>query len=319
MSNGAFPDKEGRAHNRLVICSDFGAELARLRGDGWRVDEIYPADDPHTAKLSRDGDSLRLSNQPDDPEFDEHLPRLRPEFFLTRASAGGGEGRAGMRYRDLIPGRLGGRYVASRITIPAGGPVDDWVHYHAVAFQMIFVRSGWVKVVYEDQGAPFVMHAGDLVLQPPYIRHRVLENSPGLEVIEIGCPALHKTFSDYEMELPNGSAPDRTFSGQHFLHAAIDDRDAGLMAATGGMADARIVNSATRFEPHDGELVFGFVLSGSAKLEFGDNIGLGPGDSFVIPAGEAWATSDASHDFSLLHVATAQMPEQIPPSPVKSA
>ena len=111
-----------------------------------------------------------------------------------------------MLYRDLIPGRLGGRYIASHITIPEGGPVADWVHYHRVAFQMIYVRRGWVRVVYEDQGEPFVMHAGDLVLQPPEIRHRVLESSPGLEVIEIGCPALHETLADHELELPNGAS-----------------------------------------------------------------------------------------------------------------
>ena len=53
---------------------------------------------------------------------------------------------------------------------------------------MIAVRRGWVRVVYEDQGEPFVMEAGDLVLQPPGIRHRVLESSPGLEVVEITLP-----------------------------------------------------------------------------------------------------------------------------------
>ena len=66
---------------------------------------------------------------------------------------------------------------------------------------MIYVRRGWVRVVYEDQGEPFVMREGDLVLQPPAIRHRVLESSPGLEVIEIGAPAVHATFADHEMEL----------------------------------------------------------------------------------------------------------------------
>ena len=32
---------------------------------------------------------------------------------------------------------------------------------------MIFVKAGWVRLVYEDQGEPFVMVAGDCVLQPP--------------------------------------------------------------------------------------------------------------------------------------------------------
>ena len=84
-----------------------------------------------------------------------------------------------MRYRDLVPGRLGGRYIASHIEIPDGGTVPDYVHFHDVVFQMIFCAAGWVRVVYEDQGEPFVLHAGDCVLQPPLIRHRVLEASPG--------------------------------------------------------------------------------------------------------------------------------------------
>ncbi len=65
-----------------------------------------------------------------------------------------------------------------------------------VRFQMIFCAKGWVRVVYEDQGKfkpiqsdlnqifnlwlilkgdSFIMNAGDCVLQPPRIRHRVLE------------------------------------------------------------------------------------------------------------------------------------------------
>jgi hypothetical protein len=40
-----------------------------------------------------------------------------------------------MRYRDLIPGGSGGRYIASHITIDEGGPVSDWVHFHRIALQ----------------------------------------------------------------------------------------------------------------------------------------------------------------------------------------
>ena len=43
-----------------------------------------------------------------------------------------------------------------------GGPVADWVHFHRVALQLIYVRCGWVRVVYEDQGEPFVMQPGAL-------------------------------------------------------------------------------------------------------------------------------------------------------------
>lgn len=104
-----------------------------------------------------------------------------------------GEGRAGMLYRDLVPCRLGGALIASAIKIPSGGPVPDYVHFHLVRFQMIYCVAGWVRLVYEGQGEPFLLHAGDLVLQPPTIRHRVLESSDGLEVLEIGVPAEHIT------------------------------------------------------------------------------------------------------------------------------
>ena len=71
------------------------------------------------------------------------------------ADGGGwGMGRAGMLYRDLVPGRLGGAIIASHIRIPNAGPVPDDVHYHIAAFQLIYCYRGWVDLVYEDQGPP---------------------------------------------------------------------------------------------------------------------------------------------------------------------
>jgi quercetin dioxygenase-like cupin family protein len=254
------------------------------------------------------------------PALPQGLPPFEPAFVLNRPGANPGLGRAGMMYRDLIPHRLGGRYIASHITIPGGGPVEDWVHFHRVALQMIIVRRGWVRVVYEGQGEPFVMNAGDLVLQPPEIRHRVLESSAGLEVIEIGSPALHETFADHEMALPTDSVQlDRLFEGQRFLrHVAgetpwtpfngAEAQETAMLSATGGLADVRTVRPASgptiRFKPHQGELVFGFVLDGSAQLH---NEQLGPSDAFVITPGEAWMLTKTSDDFRLLHVTTARL------------
>jgi len=306
-----------------LICADFNAALDLLRRLGLRLDIIFPADDPHTAILTHERRTVRLTARPDTPAPPSAMPEFRPEFVVTHAGAAPGEGRAGMRYRDLIPSRLGGRYIASHIGIAKGGPVADWVHYHRIAFQLICVRTGWVRVVYEDQGEPFVMAAGDMVLQPPGIRHRVLESSPGLEVVEITCPALHETFADHEMTLPNGPAKAaRDHDGQHFLHEAArasvwtawqggEAKATRLLDASGGAADARILrlgrSPVLAVSPHDGELVFGFVLEGSARLDCRGDHPLGPADAFVVPPGEGWGLADASDDFRLLHVTTASL------------
>ena len=57
-------------------------------------------------------------------------------------------------------------------------------------------------MLYEDQGGMLRLTAGDCFIQPPEIRHRVLQASDGIEVIEIGVPAEHVTEIDHEMTLP---------------------------------------------------------------------------------------------------------------------
>jgi len=236
------------------------------------------------------------------------IDSLERGFVINRLNATNDawyEGRAGMQYRDLIPGRLGGRFIASHIRIPDGGETPDYVHYHKALFQMIYCIAGWARVVYEDQGTPFLLEAGDCVLQPPEIRHRVLESSAGLEVIEVACPAEYETRPDHEMLLPSREVlPERLFGGQRFaLHRARDAgwspcrldgfeaRDTGVEAATNGLAAARIVksNSAITAMAHGraGELLFLFILQGETVIDGGarGNHQLMAGDSCVIPAG----------------------------------
>lgn len=336
----------------VIACSQFDVTLAALTGKlGFRVETIFPADAPTSAVISGHGVTLRLEavskavagipvvlrlithQLPSDIRVHDltiewvqsdstlTIPEGKQEFIISR---NGGEdawsiGRAGMQYRDLIPGRFGGRFIASHIRIPAGGPVPDYVHFHRVHFQMIFCKSGWVKVVYEGQGEPFVMQAGDCVLQPPQIRHRVLEASAGLEVIELGCPAVHETHADHQMALPTFlHEPERLFDGQRFVrHIAVDAdwvswtwmgndttgfemRDTDINVATAGLASARVVRSRTGgiTEPasHNGELVFIFVLRGALELR-GDVIGqqaLHEGDCATIPAGHIVALQGAT-------------------------
>jgi quercetin dioxygenase-like cupin family protein len=307
----------------LLICADFNPALDLLRRLGLRLETLYPADDPHSAILTDDGMRVRLTSRPEAPPMPAGLPLFLPEFLVTRSATASADGRAGMRYRDLIPGRLGGRYIASHITIAEGGPVADWVHFHRIAVQLICVRKGWVRVVYEDQGPPFVMAAGDMVLQPPEIRHRVLESSPDLEVVEITCPAVHETVADHDIVLPNGRCdPERLFRGQRFAHHVAasspwtawhgaEAQVTGVRDASGGLVDACTIRPGAGpiifVPPHDGELVFGFVLEGSVRLDHKAVHALGPADAFVIPPGEAWRMTEPSDDLRLLQVTTSAL------------
>jgi quercetin dioxygenase-like cupin family protein len=323
---------------------------------GFRLEAIFPADAPAVAVIAGHGLRLRLEQggeggpgrirllcrEPDAVAGGERVltapngtrvelvaaetpvvvPPLKPEFVLSRIGSDGAwdAGRAGMLYRDLIPGRLGGRFIASHIRIASGGPVPDYVHFHKIRFQMIFCRTGWVRLVYEDQGPPFVMQAGDCVLQPPEIRHRVLESSAGLEVIEIACPAVHETFADNVLTLPTASVdPRREFGGQRFLWdvaatarwqpwgvPGFECRDTGMSEATRGLAGVRVVRpkgaAETPREIHDRELQFFFVLDGGATLACQGMHRLAAGDAVTIPAGLPYALSDCADDLSLLEV-----------------
>ena len=308
-------------NERRIVCEDLDLAIGELKLEGFRLDVIYPADNPQCAVLSS-ADETALVVTPEAPELPDRLPSFEAEFVLTRAREDSGHGRAGMLYRDLIPGRLGGRYIASHITIADGGPVADWVHYHRITLQLIYVRRGWVRVVYQDQGEPFVMNEGDLVLQPPLMRHRVLESSAGLEVVEVSAPAVHATFADHDLELPNGSNPGRVYGGQYFLHHVAADtpwtsadeglaQDTQLEIASSGLAQVRTLRprsgESLSFGGHRGELVFGFVLDGTATLDYRGRHEVGAADAFVIPPGQSWQLAHPSRDFRLLHVATGPL------------
>lgn len=323
-----------------------------------RLDSIYPADDPQVAVFSGHGLRLRVQKGApeapgtiriltDDPEgFAEgaraltapngtrveiaplHPPLVRPateHAFVVRRLADQAPwviGRAGMQYRDLVPSRLGGSIIASHIRIPDGGPVPDMVHYHTVGFQLIFCYRGWVDLVYEDQGEPFRLHAGNCVIQPPEIRHRVLFASDNIEVIEIGVPAEHVTTIDHAMTLPNGPAnPDRRFQGQRFVHHRAEDavwtparipglraRDTTIGTNTGGVAGVHVLRRAEGDIPatlHDCDILFTFVMEGGMTLEGegAEPVRLAPGDAFVVPPGMRTRYADPTEDLELLEVA----------------
>ena len=52
---------------------------------------------------------------------------------------------------------------------------------------MVFILKGWVKFEYEDIGE-VTLYPGDVVYQPPMIRHREMDHSDDLELVEITSP-----------------------------------------------------------------------------------------------------------------------------------
>ncbi|MEL7158122.1 MAG: AraC family ligand binding domain-containing protein [Actinomycetota bacterium] len=309
---------------------------------GFRLQLITPADDPRLAVVEGLGLRLRIERDrapgpitlvvegegparraPNGavvefvPPRALAVPPLQPELVVAPAGDDGDwiEGRAGMRYRDLLPSRLGGRFIASHIEVCDGGPVADLVHHHDIRFQLIFCHQGWVDVVYQGQGPPFRLEAGDAVLQPPGLRHEVLASAAGARVVEIGCPAEHDTWFDHELRLPDAVVePDRRHGGQRFVRhvgaevawapsADLDGfevQQTEIAAATDGLAGVRVLRPASAPAPtiataptapmggrararSAAELQFFFVLDGTVELVVDDGYELATGAAAALP------------------------------------
>ena len=334
----------------VVPCAQLEPTIEWFESLGFRMRLITPADAPAVAVLDGFGAAVRLDTSlptgstglrlparagtapsrhvgpngtvvefvTDDDAL--VLPTNQPQFVIDRHDgAEVGTGRAGMQYRDLVPDRHGGRWIASHISIPVGGPVPDYVHHHHIRFQMIFCHAGWADLVYEDQGPPFRFEAGDCVLQPPHIRHQVLETSDAFEVVEIGSPAVHDTLRDHELALPTEVVdPRRNFGGQTFVWHRSDEATAeswrfegfsyesfGIDAATDGLASVGTVRtdgaSTGGFTPGD-EFTLWFVRTGEATLRRnGEPLSVGPRDSITLHPDEHYELDAPSH-FEFLEV-----------------
>tara|TARA_B100000686_G_C16712989_1_gene930312 strand:+ start:523 stop:1611 length:1089 start_codon:yes stop_codon:yes gene_type:complete len=311
----------------LVIPSpDFEEGLTFFRDElGFVLDKISPAETPSQAELSGYGltiwldkfaklepvtlrvatEDARLSGSqkvgPNGTKVIFGLPQLENNVeILTEPSIALNEalnvewttGRAGMMYRNLLPSGPW-NFIASHIKIPGSGNVPDWVHHHDAQFQIIYCYKGAAKLVYEDQGPPFIFKAGDCVLQPPHIRHQVLESFDDLEVIEVMTPLIHSTFSDHVMKLPNDEFdPGRIFESQRFIWNQSKDRqwkaisgssdshyqvgETGIREASAHRGDVQILRSVAgegngdilipSLDDSGSKFILWFVLSGTASF-----------------------------------------------------
>jgi mannose-6-phosphate isomerase-like protein (cupin superfamily) len=121
-------------------------------------------------------------------------------FVASHLDANAFEGglRSYAKYRDLgIAAATNGLAVAHVIKMipPCDPAVVSKRHYHDVEFQMIYVLKGWISGEYD--GETVTMREGSCWLQPPKIKHTVLDYSHDCELLEIILPA---DFATVELE-----------------------------------------------------------------------------------------------------------------------
>ena len=312
---------------REAVITGFGLRL-RLKKNGSGVpgiihlyrDNIETISDNEVVLVAPNGTQIKMLKS--DPSI--VIPNGNQSLTISRLNEKSiwKTGRAGMEYRDLIPDRQGERFIGSHIRVLGAGPVPDYVHYHNVRFQMIYCYKGWAKVVYEDQGHPFIFNTGDCVLQPSGIRHQVLENSSGFEVIEISCPAEHLTIADNDLTLPTNTVrKNRDFMGQRFVHHKakkeswfpwrtndFECSEMGIAVATDGLAHVKVIRPLKVNKPisfsHKIDFHFIFLLSGAMTVTINrhQEYYMGTGDSMVIPSEINHSFSKCSNDLEFLEV-----------------
>lgn len=129
----------------------------------------------------------------------EAKPARKPQRFAVSHYKEADFKRDGLRpyamYRDLgFAAATSGLAQAHVIRlIPPCDPKEvAKLHYHDVDFQMVYVLKGWMKNEFEGQGVQF-MRAGSSWIQPPGVKHKVLDYSDDCEVLEIILPAEFDT------------------------------------------------------------------------------------------------------------------------------
>ena len=98
------------------------------------------------------------------------------------------------KYRDLGIAKASGGLAQAHV-IRLVPPCTDEVrkrHTHAVELQLIYVLKGWIRNEFEGHGEQ-LMREGTCWLQPPNIKHTVLDYSDDCEMLEIVVPAKFDT------------------------------------------------------------------------------------------------------------------------------
>lgn len=147
--------------------------------------------------------SARMKSSPQKPAKSpapaKPQAKPRPAQKFTVSHLNEADFASGLRtyahYRDLGISQATHGMVQAHVIrfVPPFRPKDVSIpHYHDVDFQMIYVLKGWMKSEFEGQGA-ITMRAGSCWIQPPRIKHTVLDYSDDCEVLEVIMPAEFET------------------------------------------------------------------------------------------------------------------------------
>ncbi len=118
-----------------------------------------------------------------------NVNHFRPDDFRTDGL------RSYAQYRDLGMSKATNGLLQAhviRLVPPCDPAVVSKRHFHDVDVQMIYVLKGWIRSEFEGQGE-VTMRAGAAWLQPPRIKHTVLDYSDDCELLEIILPAEFDT------------------------------------------------------------------------------------------------------------------------------
>src|SRR5258708_36650596 len=103
--------------------------------------------------------------------------------------------RSYAKYRDLGMSKATNGLLQAhviRLVPPCDPAVVSKRHFHDVDVQMIYVLKGWIKSEFEGQ-SEVTMREGAAWLQPPRIKHTVLDYSDDCELLESILPPESKT------------------------------------------------------------------------------------------------------------------------------
>ena len=119
------------------------------------------------------------------------MPAQKLSIMHAKNSEFIGDGlRNCFEYRDLgIKEATAGDFHAHVIRAVKNKEARIGLHRHnEIKFQMVFILKGWMRFWYEGEGE-VIAQEGTCILQPPAIKHDVLEWSDDLELLEVTSPA----------------------------------------------------------------------------------------------------------------------------------